>query len=87
MMARASKYEGKRDEVLALIGGAALRHSKPPTVRLLAEEAGVGVATMHSYLTKLAQEGLVEWRPGKHRSLALTPQGSQRLSSPGAPSV
>jgi len=74
-MARVSKYADTKDEVLALIGEASARHSKPPTVRDLAEETGVGVATMHSYLQKLAKEGLVEWTPGRHRSLRLTDSG------------
>lgn len=79
-MARASKYEEKKHQILALIQDASTRHSRPPTVRLLAEEAGVGVATMHSYLAKLGAEGMVEWRPRHHRSLRLTPRGSQELS-------
>lgn len=78
-MARASRYEDKRDEILGLINAAAAQHSKPPTVRDLAERLDVGVATVHSYLTKLAEEGMIEWRAGKHRSLRLTPQAFPEL--------
>lgn len=84
-MARASKYEDKKEEIIALIGEAMARHSKPPAVRDLADQTGVGVATMHSYLRKLAEEGLVEWQPNRHRSLKCTPQGTQVLSSLGGP--
>lgn len=86
-MARASKYEEKRDEVLSLILRAATQHSKPPTVRDLAAGADVGVATMHSYLQKLAEEEMVEWTPGRHRSLKLSPKALQQLSQSGIPSA
>lgn len=86
-MARASKYEDKKHEVLDLIRYATSRHTKPPTVRDLADASGVGVATMHSYLTKLSEEGLVEWYRGKHRSLRLTPAAHQLLSSQDATSA
>lgn len=86
-MARASKYQGKRDEIILQLGQAAARHSKPPTVRVLADELGVGVATMHDYLKKLGSEGVVEWTPGRHRSLKLTPAGLQELSSLAARSA
>jgi DNA-binding IclR family transcriptional regulator len=83
-MARASKYEASKVEVLGLIREAHARHSKPPTVRDLAAQSGVGVATMHSYLQKLAEEGLVDWDRNRHRSLRLTREGIQQLSSPDA---
>lgn len=83
-MARPSQYTQHRDDVLALIDAAAARHTSPPTVRALAEELGVGVATMHSYLGKMAEEGLVEWQPRSHRSIRLTLLGSQRSSLPDA---
>lgn len=79
-MARASRYEDNRDEILAVVGEVAVRHGKPPSVRDLAEKFDVGVATMHSYLHKLAEEGVVEWAPGKHRSLKCTQAGSLELS-------
>lgn len=84
-MARPSKYVEHRDRILALIHSAAARHSLPPTVRTLAEELGVGVATVHSYLGKLAEEGLVRWQPKSHRSLQLTQLGFQLLQSQAVP--
>ena len=86
-MARVSKYPDKRDEVLRTIASTALQHGKPPSIRDLAEDHDVGVATMHSYLIKLAKEGLIEWRRGKHRSLRCTEQGFQKLSLQGWPSA
>lgn len=79
-MARASHYDEHRKELLGLIWQAQLSHGKPPSIRSLANHFDVGVATMHSYLTKLHEEGHVEWRPGKHRSLKCTETGRQELS-------
>lgn len=79
-MARASKYEDVKQEILDAIASAAASHGKPPAVRDLAETHQVSASTMHSFLTKLAGEGLIEWKPGRHRSLHLTPQGFQASS-------
>lgn len=79
-MARASLYAAQRDQILRSIQSSMRSHAKPPSVRELAEDCGVGVATMHSYLKRLAEEGVVEWRQGRHRSLRLTPKGSLELS-------
>lgn len=79
-MARASLYDAHRDKVLRRIDHSMKAHAKPPSVRELAEECEVGVATMHSYLQKMAEEGVVEWRQGRHRSLRLTPEGSLELA-------
>lgn len=78
-MARASRFEDSKDKILTSVHSAAIAHGKPPSVRALADELGVGVATMHDYLTKLAEEELIEWRKGKHRTLHLTPKGIQAL--------
>lgn len=78
-MARASNYEPLKESVLDALHVAYLRHSKPPTVRDLAETVQVGVATMHLYLKKLAEEGLVEWSEGRHRSLKITQAGLDLL--------
>lgn len=75
VMARVSQYEDHKEAILVAISKASLAHSRPPTVRALASEFDVGVATMHSYLTRLAEEGMVEWSKGQHRSLKATQQG------------
>lgn len=80
-MARKSHYGQHRMTVLGLIHQASLRHAAPPSVRELAEHTGVGVATVHLYLKRLAEEGLIEWRPGRHRSLHCSPQGTLLASS------
>ena len=80
-MARASQFEQNRHTVLRSLHDRWMKHSKPPAVRELATQANVSVSTMHSYLGRLAEEGLVEWRPKSHRSLALTPQGIEYVQS------
>ena len=77
-MGRASKYEAHREQILTMIRTAADSHGRAPTVRDLANACGVGVATVHSYLTKLSEEGLVEWSPKSHRTLRPTPLGSRQ---------
>lgn len=79
-MARISHYDDNRRELLQLIWQAQVSHGKAPSIRSLAEHFDVGVATMHSYLTKLHEEGRVEWRRGKHRSLKCTESGRLELS-------
>jgi hypothetical protein len=75
-MGRASRYHENRDKIVQMISVAEKAHAKPPTIRALADECGVGLATMHSYLGQLSQEGVLEWRPKSHRSLRLTPEPS-----------
>lgn len=80
-MARATNYQDDKEWVVKLIHDAQVAHSRPPTVRALATELGVGVATMHSYLRKMADEGLVDWKSGHHRSLRVTDRGMTLLSA------
>lgn len=84
-MARASKYAEHRMAVLAMVEQCHKRHGKAPTVRDLADWCDVGVATMHSYLQKLAEEEMIQWQPGRHRSLQCTPAGIRELSVSVAP--
>lgn len=70
-MGRASKYAEHKDSILEALAAAEASHARPPTVRALADSCHVGVATMHSYLIKLSEEGLVEWQSKSHRSLRL----------------
>ena len=80
-MARASKYSDQKLVVLQEIADRVRHHSKVPSVRELADRFQVSPATMHSWLNRLNNEGLVEWTPGRHRSLRVTPQAFQQLSS------
>lgn len=79
-MARASRYDEVAPKVLEQIAEAERRHSKPPSVRGLADTHGVAVATMHSYLSRLAEAGQIEWRAARHRSLKLTDAGREALA-------
>lgn len=76
-MPRESHYVARKHEVLELIQEAAERHSRPPSVRELAEHFRVSSATMHSWLRRLSDEGLVEWEQGRHRSLRCIPKDSR----------
>lgn len=78
-MGRASQYAPSRERILKAIQDAGQMHSKAPTVRDLAEDLDVGVATAHSYLVKLSEEGMIEWKTGRHRTLKLTAAGRQEL--------
>jgi DNA-binding MarR family transcriptional regulator len=80
-MSRATRFDEVAPSVLEMVFAAESRHAKPPSVRDLADAAGVAVATMHSYLTKLSEDGLLEWRSGRHRSLRLTDAGRASLAS------
>jgi len=86
-MARATRYGEQKLAVLAEVSERVRQHSKVPTVRELAERFGVSPATMHSWLVRLAGEELVEWSPGRHRSLRCTPRAIQLLSSQGVRSA
>lgn len=86
-MARASDYGDRKMAVVEHLEQRLRTHSKTPTVRELAETFEVSPATMHSWLTKLGKEGLVEWTPGRHRSLHCTQQAIQLLSSQAGRSV
>lgn len=78
-MPQPSKFNEQRDKVLVAIHKKQINNKKSPSVRGLAEDCGVATATMHSYLTKLFFEGLIEWKPGRHRTLRLTPLGQQAI--------
>jgi len=85
-MARASDYEDKKIAVLQEVFDRVRTHSRTPTVRELATSFDVSPATMHSWLTRLSeegdgQEGLVAWTPGRHRSLHCTQTGIRLLES------
>lgn len=84
-MARTSKFSDVKVQVLEQLGTAAAAHSKVPAIRELAEHFEVAPATMHSWLSKLAKEGLIQWQVGRHRSVRLTPKGLQMLQKVSQP--
>lgn len=81
-MTRASKYKDQKAAVLRVIFRKQMAHGRSPSVRDLADQFEVGVATMHSYLTKLHHEGMIEWKPGRHRTLKVTQNGLKVIHSP-----
>jgi DNA-binding transcriptional regulator YhcF (GntR family) len=81
-MARASRYEDVKQEILDEIAAVDAAHGKPPSVRDLAGRFEVSVSTMHSFLKKMLEEGMVEWKPGRHRTLRPAIQQITRVSSP-----
>jgi Mn-dependent DtxR family transcriptional regulator len=83
-MARASNYAQNRTAIVEQLAEAETHHSLAPTVRDLATAMNVGVATVHSYLRRLAMEGMVEWTPNKHRSLRLTDTGRTLIAQEAA---
>ena len=80
-MARVTHYQDDKEWVIKLIHNAQVAHSRPPTIRDLADELGVGLATMHSYLTKMVEEGLIDRKRGHHRSLTVTDVGMSLISA------
>lgn len=85
VMARTSRYESVKDDIFQEVSAAYAAHGQAPTVRDLATKFEVGVSTMHSFLKKMSEEGLVEWSPGRHRSLRPVIQQVSRVSSQQAP--
>jgi Mn-dependent DtxR family transcriptional regulator len=83
-MGRRSQYPVKRQEVVRAIFSLTQELHRTPSVREIAGRTGVSLATLHSYLENLAEEGLIEWRPKRHRSLRLTPKG-QELATTDVP--
>lgn len=78
-MARPSKFSEHRRDVLIAIKGLSKVEGKPPTVRELSETTGVSVSTMHAYIMRLHDEGLVTWQPRSHRSIRLTMAGLEAV--------
>lgn len=84
-MPRQSQYDANREALLRMIRGAQISHGRPPSVRGLAADLGVGVATVHSYLVQLSGEGLVEWSVGRHRTLHCTERGLNETETEPTP--
>jgi SOS-response transcriptional repressor LexA len=78
-MGRRSGYPSNREGLLVLIDSSLRTKGRSPSVRWIADELDVGLATAHSYQELLHEEGMIEWRPRVHRSIRITPLGSQEL--------
>lgn len=70
-MPRHSLYTYKRDGILDAIRRLSVATGKAPTIREIAEVADVSIATLHLYLGKMRDEGLITWTERHHRSLRL----------------
>lgn len=68
-MPRQSLYQFKRDGILDTIETLSAATGKAPSIREIAEVADVSIATLHLYLTKMKEEGLIVWTERHHRSL------------------
>jgi DNA-binding MarR family transcriptional regulator len=79
---RKSHYQEHRAEALHLIERSWQTKVTAPTVRDLAAQTHVGLATMHLYLGRMYEEGLIEWQPGSRRAktLKVSSSGRQLLS-------
>lgn len=70
-MGRQSQYKIKRDDVLGAIRKLTAQLGGSPSLREISAETGVSIATLHSYLDKLQDEGAIEWQKKTHRSITL----------------
>lgn len=78
-MARQSLYQYKREGILQAIQSLTTSTGRSPSLREIADVANVSVATLHAYLKKMQDEGVVAWDSNKHRSLKVigsNPTGS-----------
>lgn len=58
------------EEILALIGRLTVAGHRPPTIREMAAAVGLRhPGAMHRHLLRLQRERLVDWEPGRNRSL------------------
>lgn len=84
---RVSRYPESREAILDAID--AHTELAGPSLREVCAVVGLPVGTLHDYLCRLAEEGLVEWTPRRFRSLRLTEAGqrARRMPSSSAASV
>lgn len=68
-MARQSLYEYKRDGILTAVQTLTNANGQAPSLREVADVADISVATLHSYLRRMRDEGVVTWTEKHHRSL------------------
>lgn len=77
-MPRQSLYHFKRDGILEAVSTLTdANKGKAPSIREIAEVADVSIATLHSYLVKMKNEGVIEWTERHHRSLKVLPLGQR----------
>lgn len=76
-MGRKSHYMANKLVVLQSIYNLTAHRRKAPTVREVADDTQISMGTLHSYLQRLSEEGLVSWRQKRHRSLQLTKSGQE----------
>lgn len=74
-MGRRSLYDIRKDSVLVAVKRLSDSKGSPPSLRDVAEVTGISVSTLHNYLPKMADEGLVTWQPRSHRTIRLTQEG------------
>lgn len=74
-MPRQSLYLYKRDGILDAIETLTAATGKAPSIREIAQVADVSIATLHSYLTRMKNEGVISWQERHHRSLKVLSPG------------
>jgi len=77
---RQNLYQSRRLAVLGFIHSYRDETGRGPAVRMIAEQLGFGLASVHSYLVVLRAEGMVEWITGKERTLRCTGAGIRQLN-------
>lgn len=76
---RRSLYEVRKDSVLFAVKRLTDERGSPPSLRDVAEVTGISVSTLHNYLPRMADEGLVTWQPRSHRTIRLTAESLNAL--------
>lgn len=72
-MPRQSLYMYKREGILDAVATlTAASGGKAPSIREIAEVADVSIATLHLYLHKMKDEGVISWTERHHRTLKVT---------------
>lgn len=81
-MARPSKYPQYRRVILRIVEWTWKEQGRAPTLRDLSDATGISLGTAQKYVKRLNEEGLLHWTPKRHRSIKLSRQGQEVLSSP-----
>lgn len=71
-MPRQSLYQFKRDGIINAVETLTAATGKAPSIREIAEVADVSIATLHSYLVRMKDEGVISWTERHHRSLKVS---------------